>query len=173
MRNDWLWDKRISLREAVGILSNAEHPRFIYFAGLLLSRKNTPQEVFQNYLTPKTFCYYWPKIKRAMRQSEWNNPRIEFWQAVYEKLLEKFRIKGVVISPRQRTTMTGGLCSEIGQRLKTMRKQRKLTQKMLSKKLHISQQMISRIESGRENVSLRTLDKIVRVLGGKISVAIN
>ena len=41
---------------------------------------------------------------------------------------------------------------------------------MLAEKLHISQQMISRIESGRENVSLLTLNKIAQELGVKVSI---
>jgi len=38
---------------------------------------------------------------------------------------------------------------------------------MLSKKLNVSQQMISRIESGRENISLLTLKRVTAELGVK------
>lgn len=170
MKSDWLWDQKITIREAAKILRSSEHPRFIRFASLLLSRKNTPREVFRDYLKPREFCRFWPEIKRAMRKDSWNNPRIEFWQAVYEKLLEKFRAKGVNVSYRERTGITPGLCAETGQRLRMLRKQKRLTQKMLSKKLKISQQMISRIEGGKENISLLTLNKIAKELGAKVSV---
>ena len=169
MSKDWLWDKNISKKQAVRILRNPKHPQFIFLSSTLLSRKNVPQEVFQDYLQPDEFCRHWAKIKRKMRQDAWNNPRIEFWQAVYEKLLEKFRAKGINIFTEGKEGTVNAFCFEIGQRIKTLRKDRKLTQEMLSKKLNISQQMISRIESGGENISILTLKKIIEKLGANIS----
>lgn len=167
---DWLWDKNISKKQVIGILSNPEHPQFISLSSLLLSRKNIPQEVFRDYLKPEEFCRYWTEIKRKMRKDAWNNPRIEFWQAIYEKLLEKYRAKGINIFSKGKTTMVNEFCRWIGERIKVLRKQRKLTQKMLAKKLNISQQMISRIESGRENISLLTLKRIMDKLSAKIII---
>ncbi len=170
MKNDWLWDRNISLRQAVRILNNPKHPRFTSMSGLLLSRKNSPQEVFRNYIKAEEFCRNWLAIKRQMRRDDWNNPRIEFWQAVYEKLLEKFRAKGTNISLRSRINTSSGFCIETGRKLKALRKQKKLTQAMLSKKLNVSQQMISRIESGRENISLLTLKRVAQELGVKACI---
>ncbi len=167
MEKDWLWDRKISEKQAIKILRSPAHPRFIPLSSLLLSRKNTPREVFRYYIKPDEFCRYWPMIKRRMRKDAWNNPRIEFWQAVYEKLAEKFRAKGINVSLRNKTGAGNEFCAEIGQRLKTLRKQKKLTQAMLSKKLNVSQQMISRIESGRENISLLTLKRVTAELGVK------
>lgn len=167
MEKDWLWDRNISKKQAIKILCSPAHPRFIPLSSLLLSRKNTPREVFRYYIKPEEFCRYWPMIKRRMRKDAWNNPRIEFWQAVYEKLAEKFRAKEINISLRKRTGARNEFCIEIGQRLKALRKEKKLTQAMLSKKLNVSQQMISRIESGRENISLLTLKRVTAELGVK------
>ena len=170
MKRDWLWDKNISKEQTARILSNPAHPQFISLSSLLLARKNTPREVFQDYLRPEEFCRHWTEIKRRMRKDAWNNPRIEFWQAVYEKLLEKYRAKGINIKSSGRTKAVNQFCLWVGERIKTIRKQKKLTQKMLAKKLNISQQMISRIESGRENISLLTLRKITKELGAHISI---
>ena len=170
MRRDWLWDKNISKGQAARILSNYAHPQFISLSSLLLARKNTPREVFQDYLKPEEFCRHWTEIKRRMRKDAWNNPRIEFWQAIYEKLLERYRAKGINVFPKGKTKAVNQFCLWIGERIKTLRKQRKLTQKMLAKRLNISQQMISRIESGRENISLLTLKKITAELGAEISI---
>jgi len=170
MKKDWLWDRNISIKQTMRILHNPQHPRFIPLSALLLSRKNTPREVLHNYLKPQEFCRYWSEIKRSMRKDNWNNPRIEFWQAVYEKLLEKLRAKGVHISLRSRANTESRVCFEIGQKLTALRKQKKLTQKMLAEKLNISQQMISRIESGRENISLLTLKKIAQKLGTEVCI---
>lgn len=161
MKQDWLWDKNIPEKQAIKILHNSLHPQFISLASLLLSRKNTPREIFQIYLKPEEFCRQWAVIKQRMKKDSWNSPRIEFWQAIYEKLLEKYRVKRMDIFPKNKLKIVNEFCLEVGEKIKTLRKQKKLTQKMLAKKLNISQQMISRIESGRENVSLLTLKKII------------
>ena len=170
MKRDWLWDRNISKRQAARILSNSEHPQFISLSSLLLARKNTPGEVFQDYLKPEEFCRHWTEIKRKMRKDVWNNPRIVFWQAVYERLLERYRAKGINIFSKGKAKAVNGFCLWIGERIKILRKQRKLTQKMLAKRLNISQQMISRIESGRENISLLTLKRIIDELEVRISI---
>lgn len=167
---DWLWDKNISKRQVIRILSNPEDPKFISLSSLLLSRKNTPQEVFQEYLKPQEFCRQWAQIKRKMRKDAWNNPRIEFWQAIYEKLLEKYRARRVNVFSKSKAQRVNEFCLWTGEKIKVLRKQRKLTQKVLAKKLNISQQMISRIESGRENISLLTLKRIMDKLSAKIII---
>lgn len=173
MRRDWLWDKNIAAKEAINILHHPEHPRFITLASLLLSRKNDPAEVFREYLKPRDFCLYWLKIKRKMRKDAWNNPRIDFWQAVYERLLEKYKGRGKKIFLRKQRMPINEFCHSFGQKIKELRVKRKLTQKMLSDKLGISQQMISRIESGKENISLLTLKKITEILGASVVVKEN
>jgi len=45
-----------------------------------------------------------------------------------------------------------------------------LSQKDFAKKIGVSQQLISRIEQGRENVSLGTLDNISRALGKELRI---
>lgn len=167
MEKDWLWDRNISEKQAIKILHSPQHPRFVPLSSLLFSRKNTPREVFRHYIKAEEFFRYWPAIKRRMRKDAWNNPRIEFWQAVFEKLAEKFRAKKVHIPLRNKAAEGDKFCVEIGQRLKALRKEKKLTQAMLSKKLNITQQMISMIESGRENISLLTLKKVTAELGVK------
>ncbi|MBM3244828.1 MAG: helix-turn-helix transcriptional regulator, partial [Candidatus Omnitrophica bacterium] len=58
-------------------------------------------------------------------------------------------------------------------RIKIIRKQKGISQKVLAGKLKVSQQVISRVESGRENVSLSTLKKVADGLGAKLSVDIS
>lgn len=65
------------------------------------------------------------------------------------------------------------LCREVAQKIKSTRKQKGLTQNELAKKLRISQQLISRIESGKENISLLTLKKIASGLEAKLQIEIN
>jgi ribosome-binding protein aMBF1 (putative translation factor) len=105
-----------------------------------------------------------------MRKDNWNNPRIEFWQAIYEKLLEKYRAEGINIFSKGKVKVINEFCLWVGERIRILRKQKNLTQKMLARKLNISQQMISRIESGGENISLLTLKRIADELGVKVSI---
>lgn len=171
MKRDWLWDRKISLSSAKAILNNPEDKLFISLSALLLSRKNSPQEVFKGHLKPKDFCQNWQRIKKKMSQDDWNNPRIEFWQAVYEKLIEKFRKRGISFE-KPKVIVADEFCKMVGDKIRAIRKEKGLNQGDLARKLNVSQQMISHIESGKENISLRTLKNIVDSLGLKAEIEI-
>ncbi|MCK4244798.1 MAG: helix-turn-helix transcriptional regulator [Candidatus Omnitrophica bacterium] len=171
MKRDWLWDRKISDYKVKHILSNPEDNQFIPLVSLLLARKNSPSEVLKEYISPLNFCRFWPRIKRRMRKDSWNNPRIEFWQAIYETVLEKLKKKGVSIKLREQKR-PDTLFEEIGSQVKRLRLQKSMTQIDLAKKLNISQQMVSRIEKGGENISLNTLRRFITRLGGKIRLEI-
>jgi len=174
LKQDWLWDRKITVKEAKSILSNPENERFLSLSGLLLSRKNSPEEVLKNYLDPSDFLKNWDKIKRCMRRDNWNNPRIEFWQAIYDKLKEKYQKKGIFpakeIIPSR---IENDFFKAVADKIKAVRKQKGVTQNQLAKKLKISQQMISRIENGTENISLFTLRKITESLGATLHLEIS
>lgn len=167
MRRDWLWDRKISLSSAKAILNKPEDRLFMPLSALLLSRKNSPREVFKEYLRPLIFCQNWPNIKRKMRQDEWANPRIEFWQAVYEKLAEKFRRQGISFRAVE-AAKVDEFCKQVGDKIRASREEKGLSQVELAKRLKVSQQMISRIEKGKENISLLTLKNVADGLGLKI-----
>lgn len=168
MKNNWLWDRKITDGEAKKILKKPGAENFITMAALLLSRKNESRDVFKNYISPLAFCKYWPSIKRKMRQDKWADPRIVFWQAIYEKLMTRYREKGM--SFRQESPAREKFCEAIGKKMSVVRRGQGLSQKQLAKKIGISQQVISRIESGGENVSLITLTRIARALDKKIEI---
>lgn len=171
---NWLWDRKTSLEKAKKILREPGHSSFLSLSSILLSRKNYPEEIFKAYLKPGVFLLNWSRIKRQMRKDSWNNPRIEYWQAIYEKLKEKYQKRGM--APEKQISAArpeDDFCKSIAVKIKTIRKLKKLTQKGLAKKLNISQQMISRIEKGRENISLLTLKKIVDSLGADIHLEIS
>ena len=171
MKKDWLWDRNISEGQARRILARPEHRRFLSLSALLLARKNVPREVFDKYIKRLDFCRNWPKIKRQMRRDKWNEPRIEYWQAIYEKLRESYSKKGIEILERKRVVTVDKFCKKIGQQIRDARKEMGLAQAMLAKKIGVKQQMISRIESGQENPSLITLKKIADKLGLAITLS--
>lgn len=173
MKNDWLWDKKITLSKSKAILRNPNDRHFLSLASSLFLRKNNPKEIFGDYLRPVDFFNNWLRIKRQMRRNAWGNPRIEYWQAVYENLKEKYKEKG--ISPVKEMAvirLQDEFCKSVADKIRIARQQKGLTQSALARKLKVSQQMISRIEQGRENVSLLTLKNIVEKLGAELHLDI-
>ena len=108
-----------------------------------------------------------------MRKNAWNDPRILFWQTIYESISSKYPKK----KPRPHSALREkspdkSFLKSIGEQIRNFRKGKKITQKTLAKKMNASQQLISRIEKGRGNTSLLTLKKITDQLGGKIKIEI-
>jgi len=169
MKADWLWDRKTTPAKARRIFKKPDSPLFLIMAALLLARKNVPKEVFKDYLDPLIFCRYWPAIKRKMRQDKWTEPRIIFWQAIYEKLAEKYRAKSIVFKPEKPVKKL--VCENLGKEIAALRREQGLSQKELARKIGISQQLISRIEKGRENLSLITITHIARALNRKAEVS--
>lgn len=169
MNKDWLWDQKTSPAAAMQILKDPLNPNFLRMASILLLRKNTPREVFSDYLSPLIFYQNWERIKRVMKRDAWGKPRLHFWQAVYEKVREKFKKRKIVLRPTA-LYQADEFCQSIGDKIKNLRRKRGRTQEELSKKLQISQQIISRIESGRQNISLLTLKNIASCLGAEVKI---
>ena len=170
MRPEWLWDRNISVDKIQKILKDTHHERFVATAALLLSRNNVPKEIFAQYLNRKIFVQHWSRIKRQMRKDAWNDPRIIFWQAVYEKLLAEFKQKGISIRPMKEEKIVNDLARQIADKLKNFRRNLHLTQKELADRIGISQQIISRIEKGRDDMRLHTLVNIFSFLGEQIVI---
>ena len=59
---------------------------------------------------------------------------------------------------------------KVGKDIRGIRQAKGLSQKGLAKKLGVSQQLVSRVEKGKENISLRTLTSISRALNRKIEI---
>jgi HTH-type transcriptional regulator / antitoxin HipB len=54
-----------------------------------------------------------------------------------------------------------------------LRKKQKLSQSALAKKMKVKREFISRLESGRQNITLDTLYRIGEALGKKVEVKFN
>ena len=170
MRPEWLWDRNISIKQIQNILKNPQGKRFVEIAALFLSRNNVPKEVFDQYLDKIIFVQHWSRIKRQMRKDAWNDPRIIFWQAVYKKLVSEFQKKGMATRPEKEEQQIDELSRQIAEKIKSARQETGLTQNKLADKIGISQQIISRIEKGRTDLRLLTLEKIARGLGRGVRV---
>lgn len=161
---NWLWDRKIKKGEVKEILKKPDNPRFLEFAALLLERNNSPGEIFTGYIKPADFVNNWHRIKKVMRKNRWAEPRIIFWQAIYENVRKKMKEKGV-LDKEKPVYSTDPLLAGIGNKVMHLRKSKKLTQAQLAKKMDVSQQFVSHIEQGRENLSVTSLKKVAEALG--------
>jgi DNA-binding XRE family transcriptional regulator len=59
---------------------------------------------------------------------------------------------------------------KIGMMLRDVRKRKRLSQAELAKKMNVKREFVSRIESGRQNVTLETLYRIGEVVGQEVDV---
>ena len=89
---------------------------------------------------------------------------------MYEKLLSEFKQKGVSFRPVKEEKPINDLARQIAEKLKTARQDLNLTQKELADRIGISQQIISRVEQGRNDIRILTLEKIFRFLGEQIVI---
>lgn len=166
MAKAWQWDVRRSEEEIRKILKNPGHPGFLHYATLLLARNNVPKEVFGEYLSKKDFCVHWQNIKRRMRKDRWSQGRIQFWEEIYRHLKDDLKAKGVVLRrPSPLPVREDSLRVRIGKRIHEIRRSKKMTQDEVAHGAGLTQQFVSRIEQGRENVSLDTLERLQRFLG--------
>lgn len=164
MPKSWQWDVGRSDGEIRRILKDPAHPSFLHYAALLLARNNVPKEVFGGYLDQRDFCLQWQKIKRQMRKDKSNLGRVQFWEEIYRHLKESLKKKGLVLRQPSRSSVPGSLRSKVGRRLLEIRRSQKLTQKKVARGAGLTQQFVSKIEKGTENVSLDTLERIQKFL---------
>lgn len=158
MKVHWLWDTRLPETRVRKILKNEKNPRFYIYAEKLFSRLSSPKEAF-NYVSKETFRKTWPVIKQRVEKDVWAKNKAEFWQNVYEKA----------------TRDTGVLTERmsIAQQIKNTRIQMGYTQKEMAKELGVIQQYVSKVEAGRENLSIDTLKRIADVLQRKLVIQFN
>jgi HTH-type transcriptional regulator / antitoxin HipB len=152
MKVNWLWDTRLSETRVKGILKNEKDPRFYIYAEKLFSRVDDPKRAF-GYVTKKIFFQQWPIIKRRIQKDAWGQGKIKFWQTLYDKNID--------VSPERMS---------IAEQIKNIRNQMGCTQKELAKKLGVIQQYVSKLESGRENLTLDTLKRIAEVFGRQLII---
>ncbi len=155
----YFWDlKETALKETERILRDPRHPQFAQRMTVLLSRCDKPKELF-SILPRKEFVEAWPTIRSYWAQRIRRSDSRDWWQTLYEQLLEAdpHRTKVQGETPR--------LFRELGSTVREARIQRGLSQGQLALHLGMKQPDISRIEEGKKNMTLFTLMRLCRVLG--------
>jgi len=164
MPKAWQWDAGRSDEEIRQILKNPADPSFLHYASHLLARNNVPKEVFDEYLGIKDFCIQWQNIKRRMRKDRLSLGRIQFWEAIYRHLKKGLQADGVVLRQPSRPPRQDSLRVKVGKRIRDLRHSKKMTQEALADGARLTQQFVSKIEQGVENLSLDTLERIQKFL---------
>ena len=75
--------------------------------------------------------------------------------------------------PEVRLALDNDARLQVAESLIYLRKHRRLTQQALARKMGTSQAKVARIEGARENITLRTLEKAVVALEGRLSLSIS
>jgi len=164
MMAGYFWDKHLSEDEVRAILRDPKDKRFTRFAAQLLHRAPA-NEVF-NWLSKELFCRRWYGIKHRLKKDAWAAEDLGYWEKVYAILKKELKEQGVMI--RQPVKPRSSFLAMIGRRLKTARSSQRLSQAALAQQIGMKQVNISRIESGQENVTLLTLQRIAEALALEI-----
>jgi transcriptional regulator with XRE-family HTH domain len=62
------------------------------------------------------------------------------------------------------------ITEQVGQLIKETRKAKRLTQEELGEKLGIGKTTINRYESGKHNITVETLSRVLEAMGAKLSI---
>jgi putative transcriptional regulator len=160
MKINWLWDSRIKEPQVRRILNDSKNARFYIYATKLLSRVKDPDVAF-SYIAPEIFVSQWAQIKQRMAQDAWARPQVSRWQQIYARIRHES-----ILQERATESPQVQLASQI----RMVRKEHGWSQEDMAQRLGVIQQYVSRIESGRENVTMATLQKISQVLGKRVLV---
>ena len=169
MKKPWLWNINKTEAEVKKILDDPGNEAFVHYAALLFSRHTgLPKEIFGEYIRKEDFCRYWSAIKRRMRKDKWSDERIPLWNEVHDFLVHEFRKKGVTFPVREKDVVRNEAWVQLAEGIRFRRRAQKMTQAKLAAKMGVTQQFVAKIESGTQNLSTSTIEKIEKALGGSL-----
>ena len=104
----------------------------------------------------------WPKVRAYWRKVQPESDFRDWWETVYEQLFEKGRDR--IKTAKGRPSV---LFSRVGRIIMRARIEDGLSQKIWLLRRGMNQPAISRIEEGRQNVTMETLACLCKVLNIK------
>ncbi len=169
IKHNWLWDVKSNEAEVKKILKNDKDPRFLFYAGLLLSRNSDPGYVFR-FIDREFFCRYWPLIKERIDKAGWFSPhKSDYWRPIYDRTIRELKEEGKDVSRFPAIPITKDKF-HLALQIRKLRKQAKYDQKALAKRLGVKQQYVSKLETGRVNPSLEMLSKIANIFAKDLEI---
>lgn len=148
-----------ALKETGKILKNPGDPKFIVRMITLLSRCDKPKELF-SIIPERVFIESWPKIRVYWQRIGQNIDFKNWWETIYEQLLQKYKIE-----KKQFNVRHSKLFFKIGKIIRTARISKNLSQNDLALRVGMRQPDISNIEEGKKNITLETLICLCKALG--------
>lgn len=146
-----------ALKETERIIKNPEHPRFIERIFAILSRCDKPKELF-SIIKKEQFIETWPKIRQYwIKRNQAKDFRF-WWETIYEQLAEKGEIR------KKLKGRPSEIFIKIGKIIREKRLDKGLSQTDLARMARIKQPDISKIESGKINITLETLLRLCKIL---------
>ena len=154
----YFWDlNEKALTETADILKDPDHDRFQQRMVRLLSRCQSPEELF-SVISKENFVKAWPKLSRYWAKIEKISDFRDWWQTIYEEILRR----------QGKATKAMGepsaLFKNIGAKIREARIEKEISQKDLALAVGMKQPDISKIEEGEKNITLETLARICKYL---------
>ena len=168
MNKNWLWDTSLNEKEVRKILTDENDPRFVTYAEKLLSRSNNAKEVF-SLIEKKSFCRKWYVVKKRLAKDKWTKNKVVYWQVIYDNVKDQLKNKGFKIRKELKRTIPA-VRKDLAEQIRKIRISFGYTQKDVAKQLGVAQQYISKIESGKENISIGKLVGLASLYNKKIVV---
>ncbi len=154
----YFWDlNEKALKETADILKDPGHAKFQSRMVKLLSRCQSPEELF-SVISKEDFVKAWPNIRRYWVRIDKGSDFRDWWETVYEEIQKRQgKVKKVTGEP-------SALFRNIGTKIKKARIEKGMSQKDLAIAVGMKQPDISRIEEGKKNITLETLGRICKYL---------
>ncbi len=168
---EWLWDEELSEGEVKQILQDVQDPRFMEYAEKIFSRTTDEKIVFE-LVEKKVFCKAWPSIAQRVDKNKWAAQRAQLWQKVYERARREREEEHTPAGPTAKDEGIDPRTKTLARELRSARKKKGWTQAQLAQRLEVSQQYISKIETGRETLSLDAIERIAETLGKKFVISL-
>ena len=154
----YFWDlSEKALEETGNILKNPEHAKFQSRMVKLLSRCQSPKELF-SIISKENFIKAWPKLRRSWVRINKESDFRDWWQTIYEEILKR-QGKGKKIGGEPSLLFKG-----VGARIREARIDKEMSQQDLALAVGMEQPDISKIEEGKKNITLGTLARICKYL---------
>jgi len=130
--------------------------RFWSQAITLLSLCDKPRELFRA-IPRDVFMQHWPSLKRRWKKSGQSQTNLHWWDSIYLTLVSKEK----KVTPEKRSAYL----QFIGRQIRKARLEKKWSQVDLAERVNIEQRLISRVETGKANITMETLLKLAKTLG--------
>lgn len=171
---DWMPD---SLSEASvrSVLDDPGHEQFTVLAAKLLEATEDLDEVTR-WLDRSLLVRHFRRIRSSMGRTGTAGRRLRYWE---RRLSEgepgddrprDLDQRELLTDARDEEVDDSGPSSsvQVGETIRRLRERKGLTQAELGDRLGVSRQAISKVEQGRENVTVRRLERIMRALNYRL-----